>query len=87
LRVIPGSHLQGRIPEEQIAKIREEVPEQICEVKAGGALMMRPLLLHASSPSHVPDHRRVIHIDFAATQLPHGMAWLSERPRSPDWSS
>lgn len=30
LRVIPGSHLQGRIPEEEINRIREEVPERIC---------------------------------------------------------
>jgi ectoine hydroxylase-related dioxygenase (phytanoyl-CoA dioxygenase family) len=79
LRVIPGSHRQGRIREEQIARIRSEVPERICEVKAGGALLMRPLLLHASAPSLVPDHRRVIHIDFAAVKLPNGMCWLSER--------
>jgi ectoine hydroxylase-related dioxygenase (phytanoyl-CoA dioxygenase family) len=42
LRVIPGSHLQGRIPEEKIARIREEVPERICAVRAGGALLMDP---------------------------------------------
>jgi ectoine hydroxylase-related dioxygenase (phytanoyl-CoA dioxygenase family) len=80
LRVIPGSHLHGRIREVQIASIRGEVPEQVCAVKAGGALLMRPLLLHASSPSQVPDHRRVVHIDFAAIKLPNGMEWFSEHP-------
>ena len=39
---------------------------------------MRPLLLHASSPSRVPGHRRVVHLDFAAVQLPNGMRWFSE---------
>jgi len=79
LRVIPGSHLQGRIREEEIARIREEVPERICAVSAGGALLMRPLLLHSSPPSQVPGHRRVVHIDFAAVKLPNGMRWFSEK--------
>ena len=39
---------------------------------------MRPLLLHASSPSQLPNHRRVIHIDFAAITLPNGLRWFSE---------
>ena len=78
LRVIPGSHRQGRIPEREIAAIREQVSERACDVGIGGALLMRPLLLHASSPSQVPEHRRVIHLDFAATELPNGMRWFSE---------
>ena len=39
---------------------------------------MRPLLLHASSPSKVPGHRRVIHLDFASSPLPGGLYWFSE---------
>lgn len=77
LRVLPGSHRQGRIPEDQIPAIRNQSPEFICESGIGGALLMRPLLLHASSPSQLPDHRRVIHIDFAAVPLPNGLRWLS----------
>jgi hypothetical protein len=79
LRVIPGSHVQGRIPEEKIVTIREEVPERICSVKAGDALLMRPLLLHASSPSRLPGHRRIVHLDFANVKLPNGMRWFSEK--------
>ncbi|HEY2039128.1 MAG TPA: phytanoyl-CoA dioxygenase family protein [Edaphobacter sp.] len=78
LRVIPGSHIGGRIPEEKISEIRERQPEEICIVDEGGALLMRPLLLHASSPSSVPGHRRVIHLDFASLTLPDGMRWYSE---------
>jgi hypothetical protein len=78
LKVLPGTHAQGRTPEDQIAFIRAAVPEHICTLDAGGALLMRPLLLHASSPSLVPDHRRVIHIDYAAIELPNSMRWFSE---------
>ena len=79
LRVIPGSHQLGRIPEDEIPSVRHNLPEQVCAVGVGGALLMRPLLLHASSPSRAPEHRRVIHLDFAAVQLPLGMNWFSER--------
>ena len=79
LRVIPGSHRQGRIPEEQIPTIRQTSYEHVCALEVGGALLMRPLLLHASSPSLVPEHRRVVHLDFAAVQLPNGMKWFREQ--------
>jgi hypothetical protein len=78
LRVLAGSHKHGRIPENQIQSIREISKESVCSVKAGGALLMRPLLLHASSPSRIPAHRRVVHLDFAAVPLPSGMRWFSE---------
>jgi hypothetical protein len=79
LRVIPGSHRQGRIPEGQIPTVRRSSCEHVCALEVGGALLMRPLLLHASSPSHVPEHRRVVHLDFAAVQLPGGMKWFRQK--------
>jgi ectoine hydroxylase-related dioxygenase (phytanoyl-CoA dioxygenase family) len=78
LRIVPGSHQLGRIPEGAISEHRNRMGEIICEVKSGGALLMRPLLLHASSPSQMPGHRRVIHLDFASAQLPDGMQWEAE---------
>ena len=39
---------------------------------------MRLLLLHTSSPARVPEHRRVVHLDFASVALPEGLQWLSE---------
>jgi hypothetical protein len=77
LRLIPGSHRLGRIAEDLIAAIRESSPEHVCAVGVGDVLLMRPLLLHASSASRVPDHRRVVHLDFASVQLPTGMRWFS----------
>jgi hypothetical protein len=42
--------------------------------------MMRPLLLHASSPSNGPGHRRVIHLEYAAKALPFGVEWYEQPP-------
>jgi hypothetical protein len=41
---------------------------------------MRPLLLHASSSCVVPKSRRVIHLEFAAAELPHGLDWHDRVP-------
>ncbi len=78
LRVLPGSHTRGKIPEEEIPALRKSLPEKVCAVGLGGALLMRPLLLHASSAAQVPGHRRVVHLDFASVALPAGLQWLSE---------
>ena len=77
LRVLPGSHLYGKIAEEQISDYRESHAEHTCAVGLGGALLMRTLLLHASSPSASPERRRVIHLDFASEELDGGLQWLA----------
>jgi ectoine hydroxylase-related dioxygenase (phytanoyl-CoA dioxygenase family) len=77
LQVIPGSHTAGRLSSEQIANWRKRQSPTSCLVKRGGALLMRPLLLHASSPATEPEHRRVVHLEFATDLLPNGLRWLS----------
>jgi ectoine hydroxylase-related dioxygenase (phytanoyl-CoA dioxygenase family) len=77
LHVIPGSHRAGRIAEAEMPSMIEKSQAHSCVVGRGGALLMRPLLLHASSPSQAPAHRRVIHLDFACEQLPLPLEWLS----------
>lgn len=79
LRVIPGSHLQGRLSTEQINNLRSEVGSVSCVVKKGDVMVMRPLLLHASSISKRPAHRRVVHLEYCATDLPGGLKWFEER--------
>lgn len=76
LRVLPGTHRLGRLEPLQIARLRSEVTEFVCEVERGGALLMRPLLLHASAPAVSAHHRRVIHLEYAATSLPDGLNWF-----------
>jgi hypothetical protein len=46
-----------------------------CEVLRGGALLMRPLLIHASSAAESPNHRRVMHFDYANVELDGGLRW------------
>jgi hypothetical protein len=75
LRVLPGSHRNGKLPPEEVRRLVREGGPVACTVPAGSALMMRPLLLHASSPAHSPGHRRVIHLEFAARALPYGLHW------------
>lgn len=75
LRVIAGSHGLGRLSAAQIAEQRAKNEEITVPVPLGGALLMRPLILHASSPSQTPAHRRVVHLEFAAEVLPGGLEW------------
>lgn len=74
LRVISGSHREGRLSSEEIAS-REKENSVTCTVPKGGALLMRPLLLHASSACAIPKSRRVIHLEFAAADLPRALEW------------
>jgi ectoine hydroxylase-related dioxygenase (phytanoyl-CoA dioxygenase family) len=76
LRVIPGSHRVGRLGAAAIQQFRNSGAEVVCAIRAGGILMMRPLLLHASSPAVVPLHRRVLHLEWAAAPLPEGLEWF-----------
>ena len=78
LRVIPGSHRNGELNTEAINDWTTRIPPVMCEVPRGGALLMRPLLLHASSAAKAPSHRRVIHIEYAAVQLPSGLKWFAQ---------
>lgn len=78
LRVIPGSHLGGKLGEVQINNIASTNKAVTCELTAGGALLMRPLLIHASSAAVRPGHRRVLHFDFAAEELPGGLQWAEQ---------
>jgi len=74
LRVIPGSHRFGLLSPEQTEKLLKQ-PETLCPVPKGGAFLMSPLLLHSSSPSRSPNSRRVIHLEFAAHELPDPFRW------------
>jgi ectoine hydroxylase-related dioxygenase (phytanoyl-CoA dioxygenase family) len=74
LRVLPGSHRFGWLDDELDAWKRR-VPEVICTAKCGGVVAMCPLILHASAAAESAGHRRVIHIEYAAAELPAGLEW------------
>jgi ectoine hydroxylase-related dioxygenase (phytanoyl-CoA dioxygenase family) len=74
LKVIPGSHVGGKLTPKEI-DLWKQSPAVFCTCEAGGVLLMRPLLLHASSAALVPSHRRVIHLEYASDRLPSGLEW------------
>lgn len=74
LRVLPGSHRHGFLKDAEILGWPKEAAVT-CAIRRGDAILMRPLLLHASSTAEQPASRRVIHIEFAEDDLPHGMRW------------
>lgn len=75
LRALPGSHRLGRLSADQIAKQRSKSHEILCAAPAGAGMLMRPLLLHASSHSSHRGHRRVLHIEYAGFDLPGALEW------------
>ena len=78
VRVLVGTHVYGRVPQEKIPSLRETHEERLCVAQEGEVLVMRPLLLHASSPAERPAHRRVIHLEFApADILSDGFRWAA----------
>ncbi len=79
LDVVAGSHLGGRLGDEAALAMRAERGVTSCPVPRGGAMLMRPLLLHASSKATGASRRRVLHFLFGPAELPFGLQW--------DWRS
>jgi hypothetical protein len=70
LRVIRGSQTLGRLDAHDI-QTHASIDEVTCECHAGDVLQMSPLILHASSRSKNPSHRRIIHIEFGSPEQLH----------------
>lgn len=75
LRVLPGSHRLGRLAAERVQELRTSQGDFLCTAAAGDALLMRPLLLHASNRSTSTRHRRVLHVEYAGFALPEPLRW------------
>jgi ectoine hydroxylase-related dioxygenase (phytanoyl-CoA dioxygenase family) len=75
LRVVPGSHRLGKIADARIAEVAAATPAAELLAKQGAILLMRPLLLHASSPSRDAAHRRVLHIELAPRESISPLQW------------
>ncbi|MGG8495456.1 phytanoyl-CoA dioxygenase family protein [Tenacibaculum sp. TC6] len=74
LKVIPKSHLNGIIRADSQDWILEN--EFICEIEKGGAMLMKPLTLHASNRTTNGKKRRVIHLEFNKHNLTNPLGWL-----------
>lgn len=74
LLVVPGSHREF-VDDGMIARaVCDSAAVALC-CRAGDAILMRPLILHASRKSVAVSHRRVIHLEFASSDLPAPLQW------------
>ena len=77
LRVVPGSHARGILTPQSVDRLPDECGQATCIAARGDAIVMRPLLLHASSPARSPRRRRVVHVEYCADELPAPLTWHS----------
>jgi acyl carrier protein len=75
LKVIAGSHKLGILDTKTVSRLRDEETHTCCSANRGDVLVMSPLILHSSPKSTNPAHRRVLHIEFTADELPGGLKW------------
>jgi ectoine hydroxylase-related dioxygenase (phytanoyl-CoA dioxygenase family) len=73
LMVKEGSHLNCIVYTENLDFQNKE--KIICNVSAGGVMVMHPLLMHASNRTTSNKQRRVIHIEFSKAELPAEINW------------
>ena len=73
LQVIPKSHKNGIVQITDLGNT-EKAKAEYCEVKKGGVMLMKPLLLHHSKRSASDTRRRrVIHLELSNERIPLGM--------------
>ncbi len=77
MRVVRASHAHGRLAPAEVNAWAARAAELgvSCLVPAGGAVLMRPLILHSSVAATAAGHRRVIHLEYATEELPGGLDW------------
>lgn len=73
LNIIPTSHKLGIVTDRDIAlKGKREIS---CSIRAGGIMLMKPLLFHNSNKTRNEKRRRIIHIEFSSIELPTELSW------------
>lgn len=68
LRLLPGTHQRGILKSAEIQQAAAMNEAVVALTKTGDLLLMKPLLLHASSPATMPKHRRVLHFVYYSGQ-------------------
>jgi ectoine hydroxylase-related dioxygenase (phytanoyl-CoA dioxygenase family) len=69
LRVLPGTQTLGVLDDDAIHELAVRITPVDCTAPKGSVVAMRPLIVHASSKSNVECPRRVLHIEYAASEL------------------
>jgi ectoine hydroxylase-related dioxygenase (phytanoyl-CoA dioxygenase family) len=76
LLIAYGSHRLGRIAEDQVNEVVGRSRVNACTADRGDVWLYATPILHASDAAARPARRRVLQIDFAASDLPGGLQWL-----------
>lgn len=80
LRVVPRSHKNGFLTDAEISELLKTNDPLDCTVHAGGAMLMKPLLVHSSHHNQLGAPRRVLHLEFANQPLPAPLQWAEYLP-------
>jgi hypothetical protein len=75
LRASLGSHRIGLVPAAEAAATAESLPQIVCLAEPGDVWAYSTPILHASDRATAPMRRRVLQVDYAVDELPHGLAW------------
>jgi len=73
LQVVPGSHRLGRLAASDAWSFA--ATRTLCTPPRGGAVVIRPLLIHSSGKSDSDLCRRVLHFLYGPAALPFGLNW------------
>lgn len=76
LLIAPGSHRLGRVPEADVARAVARCGTAMCLAERGDVWAYATPVLHASAASAGHAHRRVLQVDYAASDLPGPLEWL-----------
>ena len=75
LKVLHGTHNMGLLAAETVQEYIGKNPAVYCESPVGGAVIMRPHILHSSEKSVSPLPRRILHFEYSSYRLPEGISW------------
>lgn len=75
LRIVPGSHKLGRVPEAEIKRVVATFGERLCLAERGDVWLYATSIVHASLAVNPPRRRRVLQVDFSADAKPGPLAW------------
>ncbi len=75
LRIVPGSHRLGRLPEASIKHLVEDRDERECLANRGDVWLYATPIVHGSRAADPPRRRRVLQVDYAAVDLPAPLRW------------
>ena len=75
LRIAPGSHRFGRLPEAEIDAAVARCGTHDCLAERGDTWAYGAPILHASKAAETPAGRRVLQIDYSSDQVPGRLNW------------